>query len=154
MISLVKISTTDPRTTNVPQLLHHFLFGNESQRQSSLCLLLWYSCNGNFQSCLWWPWHLFKIDNTSSACYWLKVQSVLLNNHCKSNVVSLIALIVKFRTHSAVFRFPRNVWWYYSANQKPLFIEQVMQWQNKKSTTRQTMVTLNWKLMIEQHDPT
>jgi hypothetical protein len=29
-----------------------------------------------------------------------------------------------------------------------------MQWQNKKSTTRQTMVTLNWKLMIEQHDPT
>ena len=134
MISLVKSSTTDPRTTNVPQLLHHFLFGNESQRSSSLCLLLWYSCNGNFQSCLWWPWHLFKIDNMSSACYWL---TFLLNNHCKS-----------------VFRFPRNVWRYYSANQKPLFIEQNIQWPNKKSTNRQTMVTLNWKLMIEQHYPT
>ena len=72
-------------------------------------------CYGNFQSCLWWPWHLFKIDNMSSACYWLKVQTFLLNNHCKS-----------------VFRFPRNVWRYYNANQKPLFIEQNIQWPNKK----------------------
>jgi hypothetical protein len=90
----------------------------------------------------------------SSACYWLKVQTFLLNNHCKSIVVPLIDLFVKFRTHSAVFRFHRNVWRYYSANQKPLVIEQNIQWPNKKSPNRKTMVTLSWKLMIEQHYPT
>jgi hypothetical protein len=89
----------------------------------------------------------------SSACYWLKVQTFLLNNHCKSIVVSLIDLFVKFCTQSAVFRFPRNVWRYYSAKPEAA-IHRIYNGQTKKSTNRKIMVTLSWKLMIEQHYPT
>ena len=133
MISLITSSTTNPITTITTQLVHPVLFVNESQRLLYLCLLLWYSFNGNFQSFLCWPWHLFKIANISSAWYWLKVQSFLPKNHCQSNVVSLNALIVKFLTHSAVFRLPRNR--YQRGSQKPLFIEQDIQFPNKKAKT-------------------
>jgi len=61
MISLITSSTTNPRTSNATQLVHHIVFANESQRISSLCLLLWYSFNGNFQSLLWWAWLYSKL---------------------------------------------------------------------------------------------
>ena len=70
-----------------------------------------------------------------SAWYWLKVQTILLKNHCQSNVVALITLIVKFPTHSAVCRLPRNVSRYQRGNKKPLFIEEDIQWPNKKAQT-------------------
>jgi len=100
---------------------------------------------------LWWPWHLFKIANMSSAWYWLKVQTFLLKNHFQSNVVALIALIVNFLTHSAVFRLTRNVWRYQRGKQKPLFIERDVQWPSKKTQTDKQWLS-NMKKLNQSQD--
>ena len=104
-------------------------------RLSSLRLLLWYSVNDNFQSL-----HMMTLTFVQNCQHVFSLVLVersnfFLNNHCTSNVVALIALIVTFPTHTANFRLPRNVWRYQRGNQKLLFIEQDMQWQNKKSQT-------------------